>query len=76
MSVRVVMREGSRETWWVLEDAEAAARFARFVTEEIDPAEVVPAEAQIPLDAAVHDPVHELLSWRDMILAAGKQVPR
>lgn len=56
-----------RVVWGPFTDDTAAKRFCLFVTDEIDPAEVVPSApgGGPPPGHVVIDPVHELLAWRD-----------
>lgn len=46
------------------EDRDVAERFAKFLTVEVDPAEVVPVETVDPAAAVVwRSPINELLAW-------------
>jgi hypothetical protein len=59
---------GPAPVWGPFRMQDAAERFARFVTEEIDPARVATwAEAVASSDARPSDPVAELLAWRDSV---------
>jgi hypothetical protein len=66
--VRLMADPGDRQVaWGPFADTPVAQRFAMFVTEEIDPAEVIKGTGSLPpRDHVVVDPVHELLAWRDM----------
>ncbi|MFB4306907.1 hypothetical protein [Actinomadura sp. GTD37] len=51
------------------EEYDVAERFARFVTEEIDPARIVPLKAaSIDPLGGWRSPLIEFLNWRDRIL--------
>jgi hypothetical protein len=54
--------------WGPFHEQDAAERFARFVTEEIDPARVTTwVEAAGLPGGRPADPVAELLAWRDSV---------
>jgi hypothetical protein len=52
------------------DEHEAAQRFARFVTEEIDPAKVVPFTEVWPV-GGWRSPLTEVLNWRDRMAETG-----
>lgn len=58
----VVLRNGQKAAWGPFEKRGDAEQFAEFVTAEIDPAEV----------RTLSSPVGELLAWRNVIKAEGR----
>jgi len=67
--------EGGPVSYGPFEDHEykVAERFARFVTEEIDPARVVPFN-DVPPAGGWSSPLLEFLNWRDAVISAPRPV--
>lgn len=60
--------DSQRFTAWAFTDALTAAKFAEFVTAEIDPARVLPWAGSQPMPGVrTADPVAELLAWRESV---------